>query len=63
MARLEKDSQTDEARATLDENMKLARALGIDGTPGYVIGDKVVMGAVGLNGLKTQIASARGKAD
>ena len=39
---------SDEVSATLAEDMKLAGALGITGTPGYVVGNKVVIGAVGL---------------
>jgi protein-disulfide isomerase len=60
VARLERDMDSDEVRATIDEDVTLARAIGINGTPGYVIGDNVVAGAVGLDGLKDQIATARG---
>ena len=63
MARLEKDMATDEARLTLDENMKLAEALGLNGTPSYVVGSDVVIGAVGLEALKLKVNTARcGKA-
>lgn len=59
MARIERDSASEEVRATLGEDMKLAGAVGIHGTPGYVIGDKVVLGAVGLAALKERIAASR----
>ncbi len=59
MARLQQDMASDEVSATLAEDMKLAGALGITGTPGYVVGNKVVIGAVGLDNLKDQIDSAR----
>jgi protein-disulfide isomerase len=59
LPRLEKDMGSDEVSATIDEDSALARTIGISGTPGYVIGDKVVAGAVGLDGLKQQIADAR----
>jgi protein-disulfide isomerase len=59
IARLEQDMASQEVRATIDENMKLASALGIRGTPGYVIGDNVVLGAVGSAALKSTIDSAR----
>ena len=39
-----------EVKATLEEDFKLAEALGLNGTPSYVIGDDVVVGAVGLPG-------------
>ena len=48
-----------EVRATLEESAKLAKALGINGTPSYVVGENVVVGAVGLAALKDKIAAAR----
>ena len=47
MARLEKDLASEEVRASLEESFKLAEALGLNGTPSYVIGNDVVIGAVG----------------
>ena len=62
-ARIEKDLASPEVRATLEENFKLAEAMGMNGTPSYVIGKQVVIGAVGLDNLKEQIGVARcGKA-
>jgi protein-disulfide isomerase len=60
MARIEQDAASEEAGATLSEDVKLAGALGINGTPGYVVGDKVVLGAVGIAALKERIAAVRG---
>jgi len=63
MARLEKDLASPEVRATIEENFKLAEDMGMNGTPSYVIGKEVVVGAVGLDGLKEKIGVARcGKA-
>ena len=63
MARLEKDMAGDEVRQSLEEAFKLAETIGLNGTPSYVIGNEVVIGAVGLAGLKEKINSARcGKA-
>ncbi len=59
MARLEKDMDSDEVKQTIDENMKLADALGVSGTPSYVVGNEVVVGAVGLDELKEKIKSER----
>src|SRR6202158_3603268 len=62
-ARIEKDLASPEVRATIEENFKLAEAMGMNGTPSYVIGKQVVIGAVGLEGLKEKISVARcGKA-
>ena len=48
MTQLEKDFAGAEVKATLQESFKLAEALGLNGTPSYVIGSDVVVGAVGL---------------
>jgi protein-disulfide isomerase len=59
MARLEKDMNGPEVRATLEESFKLAETLGLNGTPSYVINNDVVIGAVGLAALKEKISTAR----
>ena len=63
MAKIEKDLASPEVKATIEENFKLAEAMGMNGTPSYVIGKQVVVGAVGLDGLREKIGVARcGKA-
>lgn len=63
VARIEKDMNSPEVRATLEENFKLAESMGMNGTPSYVIGKQVVIGAVGVENLTKKIAEARcGKA-
>ena len=63
VAKLERDMGSDEVRLSLEESLKLAEKLGLNGTPSYVIGSNVVVGAVGLDQLKEKINSARcGKA-
>jgi protein-disulfide isomerase len=59
MARIEKDMASDEVKATIEESFKLADALGLNGTPSYVVGNDVVVGAVGLNSLKEKVNAAR----
>jgi len=59
VARLEKDMKSDEVSKTIEESMKLAEALGLNGTPSYVIGSDVVIGAVGLPALTQKIQAAR----
>src|SRR3954449_11601912 len=62
-AKIEKDIGSPEVRATIEENFKLAEAMGMNGTPSYVIGKQIVIGAVGVEGLKEKIGIARcGKA-
>ena len=55
MNRIEKDMGSDEVKKTIDENLKLADALGVNGTPSYVVGDEVVVGAVGLEALREKL--------
>jgi protein-disulfide isomerase len=62
-ARLEKDMGSDEVKTTIEEAMKLAHALGIKGTPTYVIGEEVVRGAVGLDKLRAKIKNDRENRD
>ena len=59
MARLEQDITSDEVRTTIEESYSLAKALGIQGTPTYVIGDSVVVGAVGLAALQAKVLAER----
>jgi protein-disulfide isomerase len=59
MGRIEKDMTSPEVKTTIEENFKLAEALGLNGTPSYVIGDSVIVGAVGLKGLEEKINTAR----
>jgi protein-disulfide isomerase len=63
VARIERDMGSAEVRTTLEESLKLAEALGLNGTPSYVIGSDVVIGAVGLAALREKVNTARcGKA-
>ncbi len=59
MARIVKDMGSPEVKKTIDESMKLADAIGVSGTPTYVVGDEVVVGAVGLDALKQKIEAVR----
>ena len=51
-----------EVETELARNMKLAGQLGATGTPLFVVGDRVLNGAVGYDTLKEAIAKARRKA-
>jgi protein-disulfide isomerase len=59
MARIEKDMTSPEVDATLTENFKMAEDMGLNGTPSYVIGKDVVVGAVGIESLTKKISEAR----
>jgi protein-disulfide isomerase len=48
------------SQAELARNVEMARELGFDGTPSWVIGDQAFSGAVGRDQLAKAIADARG---
>ncbi len=59
MERLNSDMQSDAIAAMVTRNLALARALGIDGTPGFVIGTRVLVGPSDIKGLQAAIRDAR----
>jgi protein-disulfide isomerase len=61
MARIERDMNSTEVKTTIAEDQHLADALGVSGTPAYVVGDQLVIGAVGYHELEKKIAAAQQK--
>jgi protein-disulfide isomerase len=59
VARLKEDMANPAYEGVLRENAELARSLGIDGTPGFIIDSKVNVGFVPADGLKEMIADVR----
>lgn len=59
---LEEGMQAPEIDEIIDRSHALAQALGISGTPAFVIGDTLVPGAIDQATLKRLIAQARAKA-
>ena len=53
------DMKSARLKAEIDKNLKLGNALGLTGTPSYVIGDRILSGAVGYNELRKAVAEAR----
>ncbi len=53
------DANTVETEAFIREAHELAQALGINGTPSYVVGEDVLAGAVGLPALKQAVENVR----
>ena len=45
MEQFEKDMQSDKVTAALDENLKIAQSIGLQGTPLYLVGDEMIAGA------------------
>lgn len=59
MAKLKEDMNALDVPATLQETADLAKVLGVRGTPNYVIGDEIIPGAPGLEGLKELVSNVR----
>ncbi len=60
--RLKKDMNSDAVKSAILTNMQLADALGINGTPAFIIGDQLIRGAQGYDRLKDAIEAVREKA-
>ena len=60
LARAQKDIADPQIGAEIDRNLELARKLGFEGTPSWVIGNEIHSGAVGQDVLTAAIAKARG---
>jgi protein-disulfide isomerase len=57
--RLERDMDDPAVQARIDTNLKLARSIGVDGTPALVIGGDLLPGAVDLAELQKAVETAR----
>lgn len=57
--RLKADMNSPEVKSIISRNMALARTLGINGTPGFIVGDQLIPGAVDLETLQKLVAEAR----
>lgn len=58
--RMKADMRDAALEGMLEKNLKLAEALHITGTPGFVVGAEVTTGATDLNGLQALIGRGRG---
>jgi protein-disulfide isomerase len=59
--RLQRDMADPAIQSRIDANLTIAHALQIEGTPAYVIGDRLLPGAVELAELQGAVAAARHK--
>lgn len=57
--RLKSDMDSAETKARIDFNLGLARRLELQGTPAYVVGTRLLPGAVELSELQEAVAEAR----
>jgi len=61
MATLEARRDTPRIQAILDDNSRLARALNVEGTPAFIIGDQVMPGALEKDEFNAALAALREK--
>ena len=59
MARLDKDTAQPDTKASIQEVMTIADGLQLTGTPSFVLGDDVVVGAVGYDELKSKLNNVK----
>lgn len=59
VAKLKDDMKSPEVMALIEKTNKLAQDLGINGTPGFIIGDQIIPGAVSVDEMKKKVAEAR----
>ena len=59
MDRIKAEKETPEILSILETNMKLADSIGVTGTPAYVVGDQLILGAQGFATLQQAVADVR----
>lgn len=55
------DERKSEIQAIITNNIKLGSSIGVTGTPGFVIGEELIPGAIGLEQFKEKIKQIRNK--
>ena len=59
LARLQKDMRDPEIEAIIRRNYELAEALNLNGTPSFLIGDRIIRGGQDLESMRKLVADAR----
>ena len=59
MAKLNEDAVSPKARSAIQQSDSLAKGLALSGTPTYVVGDDVLVGAVGYDKINSTIVNVR----
>ncbi|MDB5689108.1 MAG: DsbA oxidoreductase [Sphingomonas bacterium] len=58
-AAVARDMKAADVQQEIDANLALARTLSLTGTPSFIVGDRILSGAVGYDALKKAVAEAR----
>ena len=59
MTKLESDMKSPDIDAALDESRELGRAVGIEGTPAFLVAGELIPGAIGLDSIKKITTNVR----
>ncbi len=61
VAKIEKtlEDKKKEIQSMIDDNLELGSSVGVTGTPGFVIGEELIPGAISFDSFKKKIAEAR----
>jgi protein-disulfide isomerase len=59
--RIKQDMKSPDVDQELKANLDLGKALDLDGTPSFIVGDTIVPGAISASDLKQLVVDARGK--
>jgi len=54
-------NQSSEIEEIIGANLALGQAIGVSGTPGFVIGEELIPGALGIEAFEAKIAQQRAK--
>ncbi len=58
--RLRRDMGAPEIEDQIQANLQLARQIGVRGTPAFIVGDRLIPGALSPNQMRALIAEERG---
>ncbi len=58
--RLKKDMASPKVSQVIERNLTLAQKIGVDGTPGFVIGEQLIPGAIPLETMRQVVKQQRG---
>ena len=60
--KLKEAKDSNDVVLTIDDNLRMARTLSIQGTPAFIVGDQLIRGYVGIDALREAVQKARDKA-
>jgi protein-disulfide isomerase len=59
LEKLKSDAGSEEIQNAINSSVEIARDIGIQGTPGFIVGDKLFRGYVGIDAMKSAVDETR----